>query len=148
MMNLTISGYMICSAFALSLAACDQKPTAESSPTVLEEMINNECPLANSSNWRAWLNRMPGPGEPKLHIIGDVEYSEPGLTASFSLGLLDRRRPPSQRIMMTVQKSDGAEEIKQSVKADFPALADDYQSIVIVCGDDLVATVTDIEVAQ
>lgn len=147
-MKLATSRHMFFSVIALSLAACGQESADESTQPLPEEIVGNECPLASSSNWQAWLNRMPGTDEPKLHITGDIEFAEPDLTASFNLGPLDRRMPPSQRILMTVQRSEGTKKVRQNVSADFPVLAADYRSIVIVCGSNEVATITEIEVAN
>ncbi len=147
-MSPAICRFMVVGVFALSLSACSEGPSEENTPPTLGAEVDNACAVASSSNWQAWLNRMPGPDEPKLHVSGDIELAEPGLTASFSLGPLDRRRPPSQRILMTVQKSDGVADVRKNISAAFPALAESYRSIVIVCGNDEVATITEIEVAQ
>lgn len=106
------------------------------------------CPKTQPQDWQAWVNRMPGPDGPKLHITGSVTFSDPGLSASLILGPLDRRRPPVQRILMKTNKSVEDTADKRLVSANFPAFAASYKSIIIVCGDQNLVTISDIEVAH
>lgn len=137
-------------AMAFFLCACSEEspPVDQTKAAPDTPPATNGCPVTESKDWQAWVNAMPGPGEPKLNITGNVTFSKPGITALFSLGPLDRRMPPSQRIIMTAVKSAETLEATQTLSASLPALAKSYRSIIIVCGDDVLASITDVEIAQ
>ncbi|QNN67383.1 hypothetical protein H9L13_12455 [Sphingomonas lutea] len=62
-----------------ALAACAAVPAPP--PTVPPPP---PCPVMSSSDWRAWVNAMPGPGSrPTLHVQGNVTLPSADWTARF-----------------------------------------------------------------
>ena len=111
--------------------------------------VADGCPVLASRAWSATLDKMPGPGQsgPILAIAGDVDLPTPGYTITLSAGPADRMMPPSQRFRLTASPPDGIvaqvvtpTPVKYRAKADYPA----YRSIVILCGERSLATISDV----
>ena len=105
------------------------------------------CPIIESSDWVAWLNKMPGTDGASLHVSGKIVLPTPGYTIEVKAGPLDRRAPPAQRLRLVVTPPAGMVAqvtTTQEVKAKFPARASDYRAIIIGCGDKTLAEVIEI----
>lgn len=90
---------------------------------------------------------MPGPGsQPRLIVDGEVDVPA-GMVASLREGPLDRMMPPGQRFALELTPGKGPaglQRVRIEVK---PALAQ-YREIVIGCGGETIARITDIKTAH
>ncbi|WP_425407817.1 hypothetical protein [Hyphococcus sp.] len=110
------------------------------------------CPLIGSRNWKAWVNAMPGPdARPTLIVEGDVDAPTAGYTFSWQEGVADRSAVPFQRLHLTANPPDGmaAQVITtQTVRYEGPAIAENYRAVAVMCGEELLADITDVMVTR
>lgn len=110
------------------------------------------CPVLESRNWTAWVNAMPGPDmKPALHVAGEIDLPTPGYTISWREGMADRSAMPVQRLMLTATPPGGmAAQVvtTESVKYEGPALVTTYGGIIVMCGGEPLAEITEVTVAQ
>jgi len=131
-----------------SLSACTTYEEGPAPKAPSDVASDSKCPVIEASNFKAWRNAMPGPGEPKLNIRGQVMFPSAGYTHELKLGILDRRRPPTQRLTLEVTAPSGPSAqvlTTQEVSGQFPALAAQYQAVTIVCGTKVLAEITEVE---
>ncbi len=105
------------------------------------------CPVLSSSDWNAWIDHTPGTGEPTLNVTGVVELPTPGFTFVWREGPLDRRSPPTQRLVLVPESPTGlvAQVLTtETVQYRAHALATDYRSIHIVCGSHTLAIIDEV----
>lgn len=110
-----------------------------------------DCPVIESTAWIAWVNAMPGPQPPTLHISGQLMLPTPGYRIVVSTGPLDRKNPPTQRLFLAATPPDNPVLMALStaeVSAQVPALSDRYGSVVIICGETAIAEINEVEVVQ
>ena len=152
------SGTFITGIFAVgalvALAACQAAPNAAPEPLepVAAEPVDTgpmaECPVRESANWLAYIDRMPGPDAvPTLRIRGQVVMPTPGYSFAWREGIADRAMPPGVRYILEV--SAPTEPVIQvltpeEVAYDGPALSYGYRVIYVLCGDQVLAEITDI----
>lgn len=106
------------------------------------------CPVIDSMDWQAWVNKMPGPDGPTLHVTGQITLPTPGYEVTLTLGPLDRMAIPTQRIVLEANPPEGmAAQVLDVVDVTFthPAQARRYGAVVIVCEDTLLAEISPIE---
>lgn len=108
-----------------------------------------ECPVIESRDWTAWVNKMPGPDidGPQLHVTGTVTLPTPGFTLTYEPGPLDRSMRPVQHINLTYTAPDGMviqmlseEEVQISI----PALSAEYRGVTLHCGGEVLAEITEV----
>ena len=133
---------------ALLLTGCMAAPGMDPAPPIADN-----CPAQRSRGWQATLDAMPGPGKtgPTLTIAGEVDLPSPGWRVMLEPGPADRMLPPSQRFRLIAAAPGGMvaqvispTQVTYRAKADYPA----YRSIIILCGDRSLATITDIAVVH
>lgn len=109
----------------------------------------DNCPLIGAGKFEAWLDAMPGPGNtgPSLNIAGKVALPTPGYRLELIAGPADRMMPPSQRFRLVANPPGGiaaqvvtTTDVHYRAAAQYPA----YRSLVILCGDRALATITDV----
>lgn len=140
---------------AMGLAACapvskPSEPLASDSGAQTAKQPDatvNPCPAIASRNWSAWLSAMPGGGDVRLTISGEVDLPTPGFKVSWTEGPADRAMPPSQRFSLALTPPEGMvaqvitpTTVKYEGKATYPA----YRSIIVRCGNKVLATIADI----
>lgn len=141
------------------LAACalqEPSPAAEVNSINLEERSSletpqSDCPVLESSDWIAWINQMPGAGQPTLNISGKVVVPTGGYSLSVQMGPLDRSMPPSQRLILTATPPDGPALqalTTMDVREQFPAIVPSYRSIIIVCAKTTLAEINTVETVR
>ena len=112
----------------------------------------SDCPVSDSRNWHAWIDRMPGPGsKPTLHISGEVDLPTPGYQVSLKPGPADRAMPPGQRFTLETRAPDGmvAQVITPTeVRYRGPATYPRYREIIIGCGGSALVTIPDVMVTE
>ena len=99
-----------------------------------------------SRNWHAWIDRV-AENKPKLVISGEVDLPTPGYKVEWQPGILDRRQPPAQRLSISFTPPDGvvARVITPTkVSYTMPSLLLEYRSVMIYCGDKLLADLRDV----
>lgn len=115
------------------------------------EPENTRCPVLESADWTAWVTTQPGSSEPGLHLSGRVVLPTPGFAVQGRLAALDRRQPPSQRVLLDFVPPDGvvAQVLStEDVQLTFPALANAYRAIIVICGDATLGEITDVAMVQ
>ena len=108
---------------------------------------NGGCPVLESADWIAWVASPPGSSVPSLHLAGQVVLPTPGFTVQGRLAALDRRQPPSQRVVLDFMAPSGVVTqvlSTEDVQLSFPALANTYRSVIVVCGDTTIGEITEV----
>ncbi|PYG27208.1 hypothetical protein C8N36_11754 [Pelagimonas varians] len=103
------------------------------------------CPVIDSMDWQAWVNKMPGPDGPKLHVTGQITLPTPGYEVTLELGPLDRKAIPTQRLVLMATPPEGmAAQVIDPVEVTFehPSQVRRYGAVAIVCGDTLLAEIS------
>ena len=109
-------------------------------------LSNSSCPAIDSRNWHAWIDRI-GEDEPRLNITGEVDLPTPGYQVEWQPGISDRRNPPAQRISISFAPPEGivAQVITPTeVSFTMPSPILEYRSVMIYCGDKLLAEIPDV----
>ena len=164
----------LAAASALAMAACTtesapepvdlsaEQPVEVTTPeTVTIEEVAGEavpvedteaCAILESSGWEAWINKMPGVGmTPTIHVIGQVTVRTGGYTFEWQEGPLDRSAMPALRLKLVPVAPDGMATMAittEDVKYEAPALATGYRSVIIGCGGETLAEITEITEAH
>ncbi|WP_428027968.1 hypothetical protein [Altererythrobacter sp.] len=110
------------------------------------------CPVLESRNWHAWIDRMPGPGsKPTLNITGEVDLPTPGYSVSLTAGPADRAMPPGLRFRLEAKSPDGMvpqvvtpTEVRYREVTPYPRI----REIIIGCGDTVLATIPDVTITE
>jgi len=138
-----------------ALAEPMTEPVAEtvSDPVAESPALMAGCPVIDSRDWSAWIDRMPkvdNPG-PRLHVAGEIDLPTPGYAVAITEGPMDRAMPPGLRLILTATPPDGmtAEVITATpVKYEGPAAFDTYRAIYIVCEGEGIAEITTIDTVE
>ncbi|PQA89039.1 hypothetical protein CW354_03565 [Marinicaulis flavus] len=140
--------------FALSGCAQQASSPGADAPSGEEPAMpdNGDCPVIDSRDWKAWVNAMPGPGaETTLIVEGAVDMPTPGYTFSWEAGMADRSAVPAQRLHLTATAPDGMVTqviTTENVRYEGPAIAKEYRAAAVMCGDELLAEITDVVTAE
>ena len=152
----TICSLVAASLFAV-LAGCDKPaPAADPATPTEEEVAMPEsaaaCPVLDSRDWTAWVNAMPGPDASATLIVeGVVDMPTPGFTFTWEAGMADRSAIPVQRLHLSAAPPDGmvAQVVtSESVRYEGPAIAKQYRGVTVMCGDAVIAEITDVTTAE
>ncbi len=140
----------------LFCAACDG-PAQEAAMAPAQDdpvvpSVSQKCAVLDSRNWQAWVNAMPGPdAQPTLHVTGEVDLPTPGYTIEWQLGALDRMQPPGQRLTLSATPPDGmVTQVVTTVEVAFAheSAITNYREVIVNCGGKVLATISDVTVAQ
>ena len=105
-----------------------------------------DCPLISSNNWQAQLVSVDG--QRQLKLSGDIELPNPGFAVTIEPGIADRSIKPTQHFHLKLDRLDGLH-IQVITPMSFeqlnPAIATEYTSIVIHCGEQTLSTITDVK---
>ncbi len=147
----------------IALGACDPSARqaemapgpSEMAPVDIEDAPapqQSECAVIESRNWQAWVNAMPGPdATPTLHVTGEIVLPTPGYTIEWQLGALDRMLPPGQRLSFTTIAPEGmVTQVLTTVEVAYAGetAITDYREVMVSCGDKVLATISDVVIAQ
>lgn len=141
---------------AVGLAACTPAPRPSeplvadtgTQPAKQPDTAVIPCPAIASRNWTASLEKMPdGSRGVRLNISGEVDLPTPGYKVSWTEGPADRAMPPSQRFGLALTPPDGMvaqvvtpTAVKYEGRSTYPA----FRSIIVICADKALTTITDI----
>jgi hypothetical protein len=130
--------------FALGACATTDNPAAPEPPASAPDA----CPIVQSADWKAWVNRMPGPGAtPTLIVEGQVTLPTPGYTIELKLGRADRSMTPVQQLILVATPPAGQvipTLTPLTARIAAPAIAAKYKAVQIVCNGEVIAQVTDV----
>ncbi len=105
------------------------------------------CPIQETRNWHAWTDRGGTDGAGRLIVTGRVDAPNPGYEITLEPGPLDRRNPPSLRVLLKATPPDGPviQVIDpRDVALTMPSKILHYRAILIFCGDHLVAELPEV----
>jgi len=130
----------------LVMAGCIPPPAPEEAqaPAPVAGPTTN-CPVLASRKWTAWLE--PAGKGRKLTISGEVDLPTSGFNAILEEGPADRMMPPSQRFTLVLTPPGGmtAQVVTPTmVRYEGKATYSAYRSILIRCGDTVLATITQV----
>ena len=117
------------------------------------DTTSTSCPAIESRNWHAWIDygvsrrHRVAENEPRLVISGEVDLPTPGYKVEWKPGILDRRQPPAQRLSISFIPPDGmVTQVITPTEVSFtmPSLLLEYRSVMIYCGDKLLADIPDV----
>ena len=139
----------------LMLAACSgSEPVVQETKPVRDKMVNNAnmCKVLESSNWQASVKKIDA-GSLSLYITGDVMMPSSGYGIEWNRGPMDRRQPPSLRLILnTIPPTQGVANIQvltqQNVEFTMDSPVPKYRSIIILCGDKKLAEIQDVKLAN
>lgn len=102
-----------------------------------------ECPIISSTNWSATVV-INNQGESKLSISGDVELPNPGYAVTFERAIVDRQLTPKLHFTIKTERLSGfyiQAITPMSLEHSAPEATTQYRSIVIHCGEQIIATI-------
>lgn len=137
---------------AALLAGCDQPPpaTTESTDTAVAA---SDCHVTEDRNWRAWVNKQPGPDRPvngTLHVTGQVDFPATGYTWTLTRSATDDMAGTTVRLDLNTVAPSANEGEPVSVDVDYAAEAgpQTYTEVSVYCGRAVLTTITEVEVVQ
>jgi len=109
------------------------------------------CPISVSRDWRAWVNMMPGPAAPTLHVTGKVVTPTGGYQVSFDRSLQIRRGYPAQAFvtLRVFPPPGGATQavVTHDLRGEWP-LGQRIDSVEIRCGEQTLASISPVAAAR
>lgn len=136
---------------AVVVTGCSTQPNLPEKQNTEEQVVEpinttTSCPTRSSRNWHAWIDRL-AENEPRLVISGEVDLPTPGYKVKWRSGILDRRQPPTQRLSISFTPPDDivAQVITPTeVSFTMPSPVLEYRSVMIYCGDKLLANISEV----
>ena len=110
---------------------------------IAQNTNNSFCPVLETRNWHAWIERVGEDGA-RLNISGEVSLPTPGYQVEWQPGILDRRKPPAQRISVSFLPPEGiVAQVITPTKINYTMSTSilEYRSVMISCGDKLLAEI-------
>ena len=127
-----------------ALAALSACATAATPPAA------GACPIVASSDWRAWVNAMPGPDRrPTLHVVGNVTVPSGDWTASF-VGSRVMESYPVQVVVELDATSSGMGiqvPVTREVRGSWPS-EQAVGSVTVTCRGATLARISPVETAH
>lgn len=105
-----------------------------------------KCPIVSSSNWSAHIETSEQ-GENTLSIKGDIELPSPAYSVILEQGMADKSAIPSQHFNLKIEQVDGMfiqMVTPMTLEHSAPSIAKQYRSIVIHCGDQVIASIENV----
>lgn len=139
-------------AAALMLAACnasDEDLTGDGAGA--DNPVTTDCPVIDSRDWSAKIDAVQNPDAPRLTVRGVIDLPTPGWNALLRETFADRAMPPGVHYTIDFTPPEGA--VAQVVTPRHvthvsKAAAHGYRSITVHCGDEVLAEITEIQMAQ
>lgn len=106
-----------------------------------EEKVGSiPCPFANTGDWSAWVNTMPGAPR-KLIVTGTVEVGSDGYEGRLTPGPIGKSNPPVQYFELVLIEEAGANAGRQDVRGETLATYDEYMAVIVDCHGESVANI-------
>lgn len=136
--------HFILSATAAALAGgCANAPPVPLSPLA--------CPISGSSDWRAWVNAMPGPSaRPTLIVTGKVTTPSAGYHFAWSEPTVMESHPVQVSVELQAHApADPAAQVitTESVRGEWP-IDPPVGAVSVRCGDMVLARIAPVETAH
>lgn len=140
--------------------AMTDKPKTETESMTKETLtdappavIESTCSIYESAKWHAWLDKGSEDGGLRLNVSGEVTVPSPGYTVSWQMGPMDRAFPPSLRLRLTTLAPPAGQMniqmlTKQAIDYTVASRVPKYRSIMIICGDELLAEIPDVQLSE
>ncbi len=141
-----ILSLMLTGGVAKSTIKQETKFPQNTDDAISQPLNNSSCNVMQSRNWHAWIDRV-AENEPRLNIVGEIDLPTPGYTVEWKPGILDRRKPPAQRLSLLLTPPEGMViQVITPTKVNYvmPASSLEYRSILIYCGDRLLTEIPDV----
>lgn len=135
----------------------DEAGDEQAGNAVSETGQDNACPVLASSDWAAWVNAMPGPDVAQLIVTGTVSLPGPGYNVALEQGISDRSARPVQTVQLSAQRptQDASQEstdyeLRFEMPSGMPVdgTTAPFTAVRVVCGDEELARIEPVEVAQ
>jgi len=130
---------------AVSASACSFSADAASDDPA-------SCPIYETRDWTALIESVNAGEAPYvLQVAGTVDLPNPSYEVAFRPGPMDRRRPPALTIFLNATAADGAalQVIDQRmVEFRWETRVSNFRMVRVVCGDRLLAEISDVSVAE
>jgi hypothetical protein len=130
---------------ATLLAGCAAAPPAATNPAP------GKCPLIGSSNWRAWVNAMPGPGaRPTLIVTGSVTVPSGGWDFIWRDARVMESYPVQVAIGIEplIPQGPATQAVTtREVRYEMP-IEPPVASVTVRCGDAILARIAPVETAH
>ncbi len=107
------------------------------------------CPIYETRDWTALVDKGEAPYV--LQVAGTVDLPNPSFEVEFRPGPMDRRRPPALTIFLDANASGGAASQvidQRMVEFRFETPIRNFRAVRIVCGDRLLAEISDVSLAE
>lgn len=120
---------------------------AEEGETAMSE---GQCPVIDSTDWRAEVGPVEGAEGPHLIVTGRVTLPTPGWDVTLRAGMADRSAMPVQQVILTASAGPGmvAQVLTDyDLRLEVPALAS-YRGVLILCGGEVLAELTEVGQAE
>lgn len=137
---------MLTGCLAKSTTKQETKSPLNANDDISQPLNNSSCNVMQSRNWQAWIDRV-AENEPRLNIVGEVDLPTPGYKVEWKPGILDRRKPPAQRLSLLLTPPEGmVTQVITPTKVNYvmPASSLEYRYILIYCGDQLLTEIPDV----
>jgi hypothetical protein len=115
-------------------------------PSTMKVNQTKECPIVSSSDWSAHIATSEQ-GERMLSIKGDIELPSPAYSVILEQGMADKSATPSQHFNLKIEQVDGMfiqMITPMTLEHSAPSIAKQYRSIVIHCGDQVIASIENV----
>ena len=108
------------------------------------------CPIVASSDWRAWVNAMPGPNSrPTLHVVGNVTVPSGDWTARFVGSRVMESYPVLVVVVLDAQCSGMGIQVPvlREVRGSWPS-EQAVGSVTVTCRGTTLARISPVETAH
>ena len=133
-----------------TLAGCVQAPAAPP-PSAPARPAATSCPIIQSSDWRAWVNAMPGPGStPTLIVTGKVVVPTGGYRIAWGEPLVMESYPVQVRVELIPTRAQGRFTqalVTKEVRGEWP-MRERVGALTITCGPKTLARIAPVETAH
>ncbi|MEO7188691.1 MAG: hypothetical protein ABIW58_09850 [Sphingomicrobium sp.] len=134
-----------------TLAGCVQHPAAAPPSSTPVQPAATSCPIVQSSDWRAWVNAMPGPGSaPTLIVTGKVVVPTGGYRIDWGQPLVMESYPVQVRVELIPTRSQGRFTqalVTKEVRGEWP-MREPVGALTITCGPKTLARIAPVETAH
>lgn len=140
-------------AIATVLVSCDVQSNLleplNTKPSTSQSTNTTVCLALNSRNWYAEIKT--NNNQASLNISGEVDLPTPGYTVEWKPGILDRSQPPTQNLSVLFTPPAGIViQVVTPTQVSFtmPSEILEYRSVKVYCGDQILADIPGVKVAE
>lgn len=110
-----------------------------------------DCPVYETRNWHAWVDKGAGDGGTRLIVAGQLDFPTPGYLVEWVEGPLDRMQPPAFRLRVNAIPPDGMTLqaiTSEDVMYKQPNNYTEYRAVLVFCGNRLLAEIPDVKLTD